>query len=186
MRDRNRALAALAVAVLIAATAVGCGSGGKAGVSPAAYVKAVCGAVGPFERDVIRRSGALDVATFRDPVHGKNALQTFLEAVAADAGGALSNLRRAGSPSVANGRAISAAVVNAFARLEATMRAALARSRSLPTSSGGAFRKAAQDLSGGVRSSLSTFPSLSSRALRSPAIDLAAAKEPTCQRIAGG
>jgi hypothetical protein len=185
MRDRNRALAALAVAVLIAAAPIGCGSGGNAGVSPAAYVKAVCGAVRPFERDVIRRSNALNPATFRDPVHGKNALQGFLEAVAADAGSALSSLERAGTPSVAKGRAISAAVVSAFARLEATMRAALARSRSLPTSSASAFRKAAQDLSRGVRSSLSTFPSLSSKALRSPEIDLAAAKEPACRPIAG-
>jgi hypothetical protein len=186
MRPRTRALAVLAAAALTAAGSVACGSSGHPTVSPAAYVKAVCGAVAPFERDVVSRSSALNLATFSNPVQGKNGLEAFLAAVAADAGRALSSLERAGTPNVTNGSAISAAVVNAFARLEATMRAALVRARALPTSSASALRKAARELSTSVRSSLASFPSLSSRALRSPEIDLAAAREPACRSRAGG
>ncbi len=185
MSARRRALAVLAAVVLAALAPAACGSSAHPGVSPAAYVKAVCGAVVPFERDVVSRSSALDLATFRSPAQGKNALQAFLAAIAADAGSALTSLRRGGTPNVANGSAISAAVVNAFTKLETTMRTALMRARSLPTSSTSALRNAARDLSVSVRGSLSSLPSLSSRALRSPEIDLAASREPTCQSIAG-
>lgn len=186
MRPPARALAVLAGAALTAAGSVACGSSGPARVSPATYVKALCGAVVPFERDVGSRSKALNLAKFSNPVQGKNAFEAFLGAVAADAGSALSSLKGAGTPDVANGSEISAAVVNAFARLEATMRAALVRARALPTSSASALRKAARELSASVRSSLASFPSLSSRALRSSEIDLAAAKEPACRSIASG
>lgn len=176
----------LVAALLTAAMSVACGSSANGRVSPATYVKAVCGAVAPFERDVVSRSSALNLATFSDPAQGKNALEGFLAAVAADAGSALSSLKHSGTPNVANGSAISGAVVNAFTRLQETMRTALGQARSLPTSSAAALRKAAQQLSASVRSSLSSFPSLSSRALRNPEIDLAAAKEPACRSIAGG
>ncbi len=184
MRPRNRS--SLALAVLGAAVLAACGSNAPTGVSPAAYVKAVCGAVTPFERDVVSRSSALDLATFKDPVQSKHALQAFLEAVAADAGNALSRLARAGSPNVANGKAVSAAIVNAFNRLHRTMRTAVARAQALPTGSAEALRRAARELSASVRSSLSRFPNLSSSELRSPAIDLAASKEPACRSISSG
>jgi hypothetical protein len=186
MPPRSRALAALAAAALVVAVPAACGSGGHPGVSPAAYVRTVCGAGATFERDVLNRSRALDHAAFTNPVQGKAALQAFLAAIAGDAGSALSTIQRAGTPAVANGGAISRAIVSAFARLEATLQGALARARSLPTSSATALRGAARALAGSVRSSLSSFPSLSSRALRSREIDHAAARQPSCRSLAGG
>lgn len=173
----------VAIVVLVGALAA-CGSSSSSRVTPAVYVKAVCGAVDPFEQDVVSRSSALDVATFKNPVQSKEALEAFLQAVANDAAGALSKLRSAGTPNVSNGKAIEAAVVNAFSRLEATMRSAVTRARALPTSSAAALRSAARQLGVSVRNSLSSFPSLSSGALRSPQIDQAAANEPTCKSIA--
>lgn len=177
-----KAMAIAASAVALAA----CGSSGPSGVSPDLWVKSVCGAVGPFEQDVVSRSSALDVATFKNAVQSKYALERFLEAVDGDAAGALDKLRSAGTPSVANGKAIAAAVVGAFARVEVTMRSAVAQARALPTSSAGALRSAARALGVSVRNSLSSFPSLSSTALRSPEIDQAAAKEPACRSISSG
>ncbi len=177
---------ATAAALLAGVALAACGSSGQSGVSPAAWVKSVCSAVGPFEQDVVSRSSALDVATFRDAVQSKKALEHFLEAVQADAAGALSRLRSAGAPNVANGNAIAGAVVGAFSRVEVTMGSAVGQARALPAGSAAALRSAARALGVRVRNSLSSFPSLSSTALRSPQIDQAAAKEPACRSIASG
>jgi hypothetical protein len=176
---------ALALAIGVVALAA-CGSSSPSGVSPSSWVETVCGAVGPFEQDVVSRSSALDVATFKNAAQSKIALEHFLEAVQADATSAVRKLRSAGAPDVANGKAIDAAVVGAFTRVQDTMRSAVAQAHTLPTSSPAALRSSARALGIEVRSSLSSFPSLSSSALRSPQIDQAAAKEPACRNIAGG
>ena len=177
-----KALAIAIGAVVLAA----CGSSAPSGVSAANWVRSVCGAVGPFEQDVVSRSSALDVATFKNAVQSKHALERFLEAVESDATSALSKLRRAGAPSVANGKPIGNAVVGAFSRVESTMRGAVAQAHALPTGSPTALGSAARALGVEVRNSLSSFPSLSSKALRSPQIDQAAAREPACRSISTG
>ena len=180
-----RAPKALAIAIGAVALAA-CGASSPSGVSPASWVRSVCGAVGPFRQDVVSRSSTLDLATFKNAAQSKRALEQFLEAVQADATSALHKLRGAGTPSVANGKAIGAAVVDAFARVQGTMRGAVGQARALPTSSPAALRSAARALGLEVRSSLSSFPSLSSSALRSPQIDQAAGKEPACKSISTG
>ncbi len=54
--------------LLVAALMLGaCGSSGSGQVSAGAYVKSVCQAVGPFEKDVQSRSSALDLSSITSP-----------------------------------------------------------------------------------------------------------------------
>ena len=63
-RTLRTALAALATAAMISACGGSSGSSASSssGVSAAAYVKAICTAVGPFEKDVAARSNKLNTA----------------------------------------------------------------------------------------------------------------------------
>src|SRR3954453_6545976 len=105
MRKRTSILATTTVAVVLA----GCGSSGPPTVTPSSYVRAVCTAVGPFEKDVVSRSSALNLATINNAPQGKTALRGFLTAVASDTRQALSKLNAAGTPNVKNGKQISSA-----------------------------------------------------------------------------
>jgi hypothetical protein len=173
----------LAASAIVAVLA-GCGSSGSSGVAPAAYVKSVCNAVAPFEKDVVSRSSALDQSTLSNATAGKKALQAFLNAVAADTGHALDQLKAAGTPNVKNGKAISNAIVSAFTQLKATMNRAVTQSNSLPTDSPTAFKTAANQLGANVRNSMSSIgASLTSSALKSPELEKAAAKEPACKSL---
>ena len=140
-------IAAVATAIVVA----GCGA--KNEVSPAAYVKSVCTAVGPFERDVATRSSALDVAHITNPKQGKTALQGFLSAAASDAGSAVSKIKSAGTPNVSNGKNISSGISGAFGQLQGVLQGAASQAGTLPTDSPGKFKTAAQSLGSRVRSS---------------------------------
>ncbi len=161
----------------------GCGSS-SSGVSAGTYVKAVCNAVGPFEKDVASRSGALNPSTIKSPTQGKTALQGFLTAVASDTDRALGQLQSAGSPNVANGQKIESAIVGAFAQLDHAMKAAAGQANSLPTTSPTAFQTAATTLGTTVRNSMNGIGS-SLTGLRSSELEKAAAKEPACSSLNG-
>ena len=99
-----------------------CGGGSSSSsVTPAAYVKSICQAVGPFEKDVQSRSSALNLGAIKNPAQGKTALQGFLTAVASDTDQAVSKLKAAGSPDVKNGKQISTAIVSAFTQLRGAL-----------------------------------------------------------------
>jgi hypothetical protein len=176
-------LAVLASAAVLA----GCGSSGSSsssGVSAATYVKSVCSAVAPFERDVVARSGALNPATIKNPTQGKQALQSFLSAVATDAGQALSQLKNAGEPNVKNGKQIAGTIVTAFSKLKTAMSQAASQAGSLPTNDVQAFKSATQGLGTTLQSSMTSIgTSLQSSTLKSPELKSAAAKEPTCKSL---
>src|SRR5437870_4765792 len=108
-QKRSTKLTLLVVTVVLA----GCGgsSGSSGGVSASSYVKSICGAIGPFEKDVQSRSSALNVSSIKNASQGKTALVGFLNAMVTDTDKAVSQLKAAGTPSVKNGKAIAGAVV---------------------------------------------------------------------------
>jgi hypothetical protein len=176
----RRALALLITVCLCA----GCGSSGSSKstpskVSPAAYVKAVCSAISPLERDVVTRSSALNTPA-ADATHAKQTLQGFLTAVAQDADHALTRIKAAGTPDVSGGHAVADTIVTAFTQLRDAMQTAVTQSNSLPTSSAASFKTAAQQLGTTVKGSLNNIdPS----GFRNPDIEKAAAKEPACKSL---
>ena len=182
------ALAVLAVAALISA----CGSGGgggsggssSSGVSAADYVKAICTAVGPFEKDVAARSNKLNTAKLTSAAQGKKAVQDFLTAVSTDTDQALTKLQAAGTPDVTNGKTISTTIVAAFKQLQTAIGTALTQAKNLSTTSPEAFQKGATALGGTVQSSLSGI-STSLGKLKSADLEKAAAKEPACTSLNG-
>ena len=173
----------LAVSLTLGACGGG-SSSGSSSVTPAAYVKAICQSVGPFEKDVQSRSSALNLGAIKNPAQGKTALQGFLSAVASDTDNAVSKLKAAGSPDVKNGKQISSAIVTAFSQLRGALSQAVSSANSLPTGSAAAFKPAAVTLGNPVRTSMSNIGS-GLTGLSSPALESAAKKEPACQSLNG-
>jgi hypothetical protein len=174
-----------ALAVVVALALAACGGGGSSDkVTPSAYVTSVCKAVGPFEKDVVNRTSALNLSTISSPAQGRTALQGFLSSISTDTKKALAQLKAAGTPDVKNGKAIANAIVNAFGQLDTTMTQAVKQSQSLPTNSATAFKAAAQKLGATVRNSMSSIgTNLQSGTLKSPALEQAAAKAPACKAL---
>jgi hypothetical protein len=172
------------LAALLAMLA-GCGSSGSSTVSPAAYAKSLCSAVGPFERDVISSISSLNLNPHASPAQGKTVLQGFLTRLANDTDSAVSQLKAAGTPNVSDGKQIADTINGAFSQIDAVMKKAATQASQLPTSSPQAFRTAVQALVTNVRASMTSIgANLQSSTLRSPQLTAAAAKEPTCKTLA--
>jgi hypothetical protein len=172
-------------AVLVCALP-GCGgSSGSKKVSAATYVKSVCSAIGPFEKDVQSRSSALNVDAGGNISQRKKQFQDFFVAIAGDVGNAVSKLKAVGQPDVSNGKAIAAGIVNAFQQVHSTFSTGASRAAALPTSSDQAFKKAAGQLVVSVQSSVSGIGSSLGK-LKSSELESAAAKDPTCKSLASG
>lgn len=169
------------IAAALALSACG-GSSSTSSVTPAAYVKSICQAVGPFEKDVQARSSALDLSKIKSAADGKKALQGFLNAVVADTDTAVNKLKSAGTPSIKNGKQISTEIVNAFTQLKTALGQAATSADKLPTGSPKAFRTAANSLGTNVRSSMTNIGA-GLNGLRSPALENAAKKETACQAL---
>ena len=181
------ALAVLAIAAMVSAcggSSGGSGGSSSSGVTAAAYVKAICTAVGPFEKDVAARSNALNSAKLTSAAQGKKAVQDFLSAVSSDTDQALTKLQAAGTPNVANGKTISTTIVAAFKQLKTAIGTALTQAQNLSTSSPQAFQKGATTLGSTVQSSLGGI-STSLGKLKSADLEKAAAKEPACTSLNG-
>ncbi len=172
--------------VAVTAALAGCGgsSSSSSGVSPASYVKSVCGAVIPFEQDVLTRSSQINPTSVKSAAQGKQVLHDFLSAISNDTSSAVSKLQSAGTPSVSNGKQISTAILAAFQRLKTTMVQATTQSSSLPTNSLKAFESGTQTIIGNVRTSMNSIgTSLQSSTLKSSDLQKAAAKEPSCKGL---
>ncbi len=181
---RRKAPAVLAMLATVAALA-GCGGSSSSGVSAAAYVKAICSSIGPFEKDVQTRSSSLNLSSLSSAAQGKTALQGFLAAIVADTDKTVTQLKAAGTPNVTNGKQIATTLVGAFSALKGTLAQAEAKAGSLPTGSPQAFQAAAQSLGTTVQSSMSSIGS-SLNGLKSSDLEKAAANDPTCKSLAGG
>jgi hypothetical protein len=162
-----------------------CGSSSSSsGVTAGAYVKSICGAVGPWEKDVQTKSAAVsNLAAGTTAAQGKKALQDFLSAVVADTDTAITKLKAAGTPNVSNGKKIEGAVVDAFTKLKVALAAAETQAGALPTSSPDAFKTAAQTLSTTISTSMSGIGASLTPTLKSAELEAAAKKEPACTSI---
>lgn len=183
MRSRAPALA-LSVAALTGIA--GCGSG-SSGVSAATYVRSVCNAIYPFERNVVVRESelALSLSAIKTTAEGKSVLRAYITGVAKDTDTAVAKLESAGSPSVKDGKQISAAIVQAFTRVGTAMHAALQKANALPTTSQAAFSQGVRSLVASLASIRGISQQLQSSPLKSPELVKAAGKEPACKNLSG-
>ncbi len=180
-----RKTTSMVIALTATAVLAGCGGSSSSGVTPAAYVKSICSAVGPFEKDVQSRSSALNLSTLTNASQGKQALKQFLTAIASDTDTAVSRLKSAGTPNVKNGKQISTALVTAFSSLRSALTQAASQADSLPTDSPQHFKTAAQQLGTSVQSQMTSIGA-SLNGLKSPEREKAAANDPTCKSLASG
>jgi hypothetical protein len=158
------------------------GSSHHSGVTAKAYATSFCGAVGPFEEQILLRSNELRLAADKDVTQNKQALRSFLTALSTATGSAVARLEGAGIPDVPNGRETAMAFLNAFRNIEAAFATAADRSRTLPTTSTGAYKTAADALVSDVKGSLSSLAA-NLGSLKAPAIEAAARKIPACQSL---
>lgn len=172
-----RGAPALLIVLLLCA---GCGSGGSSKVSAGTYVKSVCSAISPLERDVSIRASALNDTTASNASDAKRTLQSFLNAIEQDSEHAVSQIRAAGTPDISNGKSVSGAIVRAFSQLRDAMKVAVTKSQALPTDSASSFNSAAQALTTSVRGSLN---GIDASGLTNPALEKAATKEPACKSL---
>jgi hypothetical protein len=172
------ALALLTVLLLCAGC--GSGSGGSSKVSAGSYVKSVCSAISPLERDVVTRSSALNNSTATNATEAKQTLQRFLNAIEQDSENAVSKIRAAGTPDISGGKTVSGAIVRTFSELRDAMKVAVTKSQALPTNSAASFNTAAQALTSSVRGSLN---SIDASGLSNPDLEKAASKEPACKSL---
>lgn len=183
----SRTLGRILVALVCLLAAAGCGGSGSSsssGVSVGEYVKSICSAVGPFEKDVGARANALNSAKLTSPQQGKKAVQGFLNSVSTDTDKALSKLQSAGTPNVSNGQQISTTIVAAFKDLRAAIGSASDQAKSLSTSSPKSFKQGATRLGDTVRSSLNGISNGLGK-LQSADLAKAAQKEPACNSLSG-
>jgi hypothetical protein len=178
----GRKIFACLATVAVAASLAACGGGGSSGVSAGDYVKSICNAIGPFEKDVASRSSALNLSNITSATQGKKALQDFLAAIVDDTQKAVDKLKSAGTPNVNNGKKISNAIVSAFSQVKGALTQAKAQAASLPTTDPAAFKNAAQSLGTGIRTSMSNIGA-SLTNLKSPELESAAKKEQACSSL---
>ncbi|HUA03088.1 MAG TPA: hypothetical protein VMB27_04230 [Solirubrobacteraceae bacterium] len=166
--------------MLAVAVCAGCGSSGPSKVSAGSYVGAVCSAISPLEKDVVSRSSALNSTTAPNATQAKKALQGFLVAVEGDAARALTKVQSAGTPDISNGKTVAGTIIKTFTELRDTLRAAVTKSKSLPTDSPSSFKTAAQALGANVKNSLN---GIDSSGLTNPDLQKAAAGQPACKTL---
>ena len=183
-----KAVAALAVVLLAALAAGGCGGSGSKNSSekssPEAYVNRVCSSVGQWLRSVENGSAQIgrELTPGSTPAHAKQALETLMRNSVADSESVVAGLRAAGTPDVANGEQIAAALVGSFEQATTALRGVETQVKALPTNDPNAFLVAAKRLGNSVQSSLSSIGSgLSS--LRSSELQKAAAKSEECKNL---
>ncbi len=171
------------------AVCAGCGSGGSSSTSSSSkvkastYVSAVCSAISPLEKDVVSRSAALKKTTATSAAEAKKNLRGFLAVVEQDSDHALARIQSAGTPDISNGNAVAGKIVGTFTQLRDAMRAAVAKSASLPTNSPSSFQTAAQSLLTSVGASLSK---IDSSGLNNPDVEKAEADQPACKQLSSG
>jgi hypothetical protein len=172
-----RVAPALLIVLLLCA---GCGSGGSSKVSARSYVKSVCSAISPLERDVVNRSSALNNSPASNATDAKKTLQGFLNVIEQDSENAVSRIRAAGTPDISGGKTVAGAIVRTFSELRDAMKVAVTKSRALPTTSASSFNSAATALTTSVRGSLN---SIDASGLSNPELEKAASKEPACKSL---
>lgn len=175
-----RTMAAVAIAVLLVASC-----GGSSGVEPSAYVKSVCQALGNWRNTIQGAGVALESsgAAAAAPPVAKEDYERFVGSLLAATRRVTSDLKAAGAPSVPHGQQISQRLTGGFDRATHGLARANEQARSIHTDSASHFQIGVSAVSAQVRSALQEIARVSpgqSRELRT-----AAAREPSCQTLAG-
>jgi hypothetical protein len=161
----------------------GCGGSSHSGVSPASYVKTVCSAATNW-RNAIQSAGTKlsSGVNTKSLTKAKAEYVAFVNSLVAATGQASSQLRSAGSPAVSNGKQISGSLVHIFDQAKSTLAQAASQASTLPTSSPRAFETAASKVVTSIRSSLAGMSQVTPE--KNSELHAAAAKDPTCQKLA--
>ena len=175
----RRTVIALGVTIALA------GCGGSSGVSPSAYVKSICTALGNWKQQVQSAGQALQASGIAtaSPTNAKAQYVKFVSALLSATRGTAASLKAAGTPAVKDGPAIAGGLSGGFGRGAQGLSSALARASALPTTSSSAFQSAAGGVTAEIRSALSSIASITPRS--SPQLRTAALKEPSCRALAG-
>lgn len=158
-------------------------SSGSSTVSPAAYVKSVCGAATSWKNSIQAAGGKLQtgVSTKSLP-QAKTEYVAFVGALVAATSNTENRLKAAGSPSVANGKQIAGTLVRIFSNAHTSLAQAASLAATLPTSSPQAFEAAANQVVSRIRGSLAGMSNVTPE--KNAQLHAAAAKDPTCQSLA--
>src|SRR5438270_2212621 len=149
-RGRARLLLAVVIALLLIA---GCGG---SSVTPAAYVKSVCSALGNWKNTIQGAAGALEssgASTASRPV-AKQDYQRFVAALVTATRHAAAALRAARAPSVAHGQQIAGRLTSAFDRATRGLKKASTDIQAIRTDTGSAFQAGFSTVSTEIRSAL--------------------------------
>jgi hypothetical protein len=179
-RKPKRAVAFAASAIAVLAIA-GCGGGT---VKPAAYVKAVCVALGNWKNTIQSAGVALQssgAATASRPV-AKEDYQRFVSALVLATRRATAALGAAGSPAVKGGQKLAARVTGAFDRATSGLAKAKAQAQKIPTDNATAFRLGTSAVGTQIRTSLEQIARVTPG--QNQVLRATAAKEPACQVLA--
>lgn len=179
--NRPRILTGLAALLAVLALAA-CGA---SSVKPAAYVKSVCVALGNW-RNTIQSAGlALEssgAASASRPV-AKEDYQRFVGSLVTATRRAARALHAAGTPSVANGQQTATRLTRAFDGATTGLERASAQAGKILTDSTSHFQLGASAVSAEIRGALSQIARVTPG--QNQQLRAAAAREPTCQLLAG-
>ena len=181
IRTSKRLFGFLTAALLTLALA-GCGSS-SSGISPAAYVKSVCGTAATWYRTIQSAGGTLTSALHSSGSTSqiKTSYVNFVTGLSQATRTAESRLRAAGTPSVKGGKQIANALVGAFTSASHGLSLAALAANKLPTTSRSAFDSAASQVQIQVQRALASMTSVAPQ--NNPQLHAAAAKDPTCQQL---
>jgi hypothetical protein len=181
---RNAHLSVPAAAATVALAVAGCGgSSSSSSVSPAAYVKSVCGAAATWFHTIQTVGTKLNATVHAQGSvsQTKTAYVSFVEGILHATQHAESQLKAAGTPSVKNGTQISDALVRAFADASQGLSTAASHANQIPTTSKSAFQTSGSRVQGEVQQAIARISQVAPQ--KNPQLRAAAQKDPTCQQL---
>lgn len=184
VRSRRSGRRGLAVAGLLAVLLVAaCGS--SSDVTPAAYVKSMCTALGNWKNTIqsagvaLQSSGASSASR---PV-AKADYQRFVSALVTATQRAAGELHSAGAPAVSGGKQLANRLNRAFDTATQRLTQAESRAKTIRTDSASSFQLGASNVTTEIKSALQAIAGVAPG--QDSQLRKAAAKEPACQILQG-
>ena len=173
-------LPAATLSVLLAFALGACG-GSSNNVTAAKYVKSICTALGAWKSEVQNAGKKLQSsgAATADPPAAKRDYVRFVSALRAATEGAATALKKAGTPSVSNGKSIADGLTGAFSRGADGLVKADSQAQAIPTSNATVFEAGASAVTTQIRNSLQGIATITPR--NSAGLRTAAGREPSCR-----
>lgn len=181
MSLRGPRLVAASVLSLAALAALpACGGGA---VSPEAYVKSVCEAVGDWQGGIQRRSTDLEQNLGADatPEEGKEALGVFLDGVITDTDRMIELVEEAGTPEIDDGEDAAIRLTEALGQVREAFADARQEVDALPTGSPEEFQAGADRLGSSIQSAFTEAGTTLEQ--ESPQLDPIFEREPACDEL---